>query len=237
MQPQLWGIFMRPLVDLLRAADVAFSEPTLRFYPDGSVLTRTDCDFYRQARSIIRQTEGWEPMTWLRPLAPFGQREYVISYPGWYGALVGKYEEMHVMVVPGGLTSIWEREYDISEVRVWIQLHRKFARGVPEELAEALKRWFATIGSKGALGEVGVSSLSQLLQYLGKDATFSMDASRSGEHTLNSLILAILSWGMAGRRPLRWIDLAPGRPPAHRYDEMQREYEELLRSSQSVPLM
>ena len=77
-----------------------------------------------------------------------------------------------------------------------------------EELAGILRQWFADIGSKGVFGEAGLKSTSPTLHWLDKSAGFELDATGSGQETLNTLYLAVLNWGMNQKRPLVLTDLA-----------------------------
>ncbi len=54
---------------------------------------------------------------------------------------------------------------------------------------------------------------------------FELDATESGQDTLNTLYLAVLNWGMNKRRPLVLTDLAAGKN------------EPVYTSDQSVPLV
>ncbi len=77
-----------------------------------------------------------------------------------------------------------------------------------EELADSMRTWYASTGSKGVFEEPGVLSISPEIRYLGRDAVFEIDASGSGQETLNTVYLAILSLCIARRFPLALIDLS-----------------------------
>jgi hypothetical protein len=135
-----------------------------------------------------------------RPLAPFGSHDCYISYPGWYGKFCGKFSENGPLLAPGGGGQRLRCENELSRVRVLVQLHRKFTEETANECASALRHWFIAIGSKGVFDEAGMTSLSPVLRYQVKDATFDVDASQSGAHTLITLVLAIMTWAMECRR-------------------------------------
>jgi hypothetical protein len=66
------------------------------------------------------------------------------------------------------------------------------------------------VGSKGAFEEGGASSISKQLRYHDKTAAFELNLHGSGMETVNTLILAVLTWGMNGRRPLSSFTFAEG---------------------------
>jgi hypothetical protein len=118
-----------------------------------------------------------------------------------------------------------EEQYDLAHVRVLIQLRRKFTAALAEELAGVLRQWFVEIGSVGVFGEAGLKSISPALRWLDKSAGFELDATGSGQETLNTLYLAALNWGMNQKRPLVLTDLAADKG------------EPMFASDQSVPLV
>ena len=78
-----------------------------------------------------------------------------------------------------------------------------------------LRIWFGEVGSKGVFEEGGASSISSQLRYRDKSAEFELDLHDSGMETVNTLILAVLSWGMGGRRPLSSFTFAGGTDTYH----------------------
>jgi hypothetical protein len=129
------------------------------------------------------------------------------------------------MAYPGILKNATENEYDLAHVRVLIRLRRKFTAALAEELAGVMRQWFTDIGSKGVFGEVGVKSISPELRWLDKYAGFELDATASGQETLNTLYLAVLNWGINQKRPLVLTDLAADKN------------ESVFASDQTVPLV
>jgi hypothetical protein len=190
------------------------------------------------ARAFIRATDPvYEAIVNFRPLAPFGNHDCYISYPGWYGELCGKFSESGPLLAPGGGGPTLRCEYELNRVRVLVQLHRKLTKDAADELANALRNWFLEVGSKGVFAEGGMTSISSVLRYQSKDATFDVDASHSGAHTLVTLVLAILDWALDCRRAINLVTFVAGRPQFYEWDDGPRKYEELLRSPLSVPLI
>jgi hypothetical protein len=234
---ETYGIVMAPCVELLRQRGIDCSDQSIRFYPDGAMVCRANTDFYLEARAAIRHSDpDCEALVYSRPLAPFVGHDYYISYPGWYAVLRGKYTEQGMFVAPGVSSPPLRCEYDLERVSVSIRVFRRMRKVIPQALADALKTWFAEIGSKGVFGEAGVTALSQELRHSGKDAAFGIDASQSGEHTLNTLLLAIIDWAMDCQQPLELVSFVAARPQFHEWDEGPHQYQELLHSGLIVPL-
>jgi hypothetical protein len=217
-------------VDWLRNRNFPMPQPPIRFYPDGSLWT----DDYtvlewtyeevidgRKHRGVLAVEQlihhnlpGAYACGLFRPLAPFGgDREdaanYSVLYPGsctWMGE-----NENGALTYPGICKDVTADEYDLACVRVLIKLRRKFTVAVAEELARVVRRWFAEIGSQGVFGEAGVRSISSGLRWMDRCAGFELDATGSGQETLNTLYLAVLNWAMNHKQPLVLTDLAADR--------------------------
>jgi hypothetical protein len=230
-QRQLFFIVPSPLVESLRTEDFPMPQPPIRFYPDGSLWT----DDHRRLLRVNKRGDFECPrsLTGLtgcsfRPLAAFGgdrddAPQYEIYYSGSWGWM-GEHEGA-AMAYPGILKNATENEYDLAHVRVLIRLRRKFTAALAEELAGVMRQWFTDIGSKGVFGEVGVKSISPELRWLDKYAGFELDATASGQETLNTLYLAVLNWGINQKRPLVLTDLAADKN------------ESVFASDQTVPLV
>jgi hypothetical protein len=214
-------IITAPLVEWLQSEAFPMPQPPIRFYPDGS-LWSDDYDVLMTSKNppqgveqfIHHRLPGAYTSCRFRALAAFGgdcrtAPQYGLLYPGsctWMGP---KDLELGVLTYPGIFKDATPEEYDLRQVRVLVRLRRKISSDVAEELAAVVKRWFLEIGSVGVFGEAGAKSISPLMRVAGCDGGFQLDATGSGQETLNSLYLAILNWGMAQRRPLTMIDLAP----------------------------
>jgi hypothetical protein len=244
-QRQLFYIIAAPLVDWLRKQDFPMPQPPIRFYPDGSLWTDDNrvflwipqSAFGQRVRSDIRDVvrlihhnlpDAYTSVCF-RPLAAFGgdndiAPQYNVLYPGSCYAWMGEHEHGALMY-PGIFKNALEDEYDLARVRVLIRLRRKFTAALAEELAGVLRQWFREIGSVGVFGEAGLKSISPALRWLDKCAGFELDATGSGQETLNTLYLAVLNWGMNQKRPLVLTDLAADKG------------EPMFASDQSVPLV
>lgn len=211
-----------PLVRRLRDEGFPPPDPPSRYYPDGS-LWPTDRQTYVTIHTLLESARtGYGNLLW-RALAPFGSTLHTVLYPGIYNVLLRRFDESGVVATPS-LNPPSREEHDLGQIRVKVQLHRKFSRAAAEDLASAVLAWFTDVGAKGVFGERGMSAISPVVHYLKKDASFTLDMRDSGQETLNSMVLAILNWAMNTRRPLYWIAMAI------------EEWEPVLKSEQSVPL-
>ena len=186
-QRQMFYIIAAPLVDWLRRQDFPMPQPPIRFYPDGSLWT-DDYEVLRWTRESViggrkhREPSGVEMLihdklpggcgnSRFRSLAAFGGDQdvapnYSFMWPGscdWMGE-----HENWALTYPGILKAATEDEYDVSHVRVLIQLRRKFTASLAEELAGVLRQWFREIGSVGVFGEAGLKSISPAMRWLDK---------------------------------------------------------------------
>jgi hypothetical protein len=227
MQRRTFEIISAPLVEWLRTQNFPMRSPPIRFYPDGSLWTddhrlliwkNTPGGVQAVQQLIHHKLPGAYGSCRFRMLAPFGgdwqvAPNYSLTYPGAYSWLVSEFDvnELSTLMYPGICRAASEDEYDLAHVRVLVRLYRKVTQGIAEQLARALRQWFTEIGSVGVFGEAGVSSISSELRYRGREAGFEIDASGSGQETLNTLYLAILNWCMDRSYPLALIDLAPDR--------------------------
>lgn len=208
---QLYYIIASPLVERLRTGRFPIFSGSTRLYPDGS-LWSGDLPYLTRLHGWLRLTEYYGTgSTAFRPLAPFGGDQdaiprYTLQYPAWYAALVS--ESTILAEVGPREVPVNEWEYDLAHLRVTISIHKKMSKTTAIELAEVVREWYSQIGSKGVFGEGGVALRSPLMRYHGRKVGIEIDASNSGQETLNSLVLAALNWGMAKRLPLHTINLA-----------------------------
>jgi hypothetical protein len=222
MARQQFEIIVPPLVERLHMENVPLPEPPYRSYPDGSLWVNDHGPGDRIRGILAWESGGYGIVRW-RALAPFGDQLYCATYPGWYNVMLRRHDESGVCATPS-LNPVSKEELDLGHIGIMVQLHRKFSKEMAEDLAHAVRNWFEEVGSKGVFGEHGASSLSPVMSYLGKDASFEIDISESGQDTLNTLVLAILNWAMSTRRPLYCIAMAID------------EYEPVLKSQLSVSL-
>ncbi len=230
MARDLAGIILEPMVGWVKAAGYSLTGDQFRYYPDGSVRWLGDSDFSRTFRQLLQyQVPGAYGNSCFRPLAVFGGglnlgTVWDLTYPGSYGHFLGEFDELGLGLGPGAGRLVAAFEHDPARVQVGITMYRKITHKIADELAVVVKQWFSEIGSKGVFGEEGVRSLSHMMHYSGRQAYFEINATDSGQETLNTFYLAVLNWGITKRQPLLSIDLAA------------EWREKLLASEKQVPL-
>lgn len=223
MGRQLFQVIAAPLVEWLREVGFPLTHPAIRFYPDGSLWTDDDRALawkheqygvtqYVQQFIHRRRTDGYGSCRF-RAVAAFGGDEdvapnYLLTYPGWYDHMLVEYDEQGLLMYPGIFKEAHRDEFDSRQVRVTIELYRRLNRTIVEELADVVRRWFVGIGSKGVFDDGGITSISAVMQYRGREAGFTLNAQHSGQDTMNTLYLAVLGWGLTSRQPLCTLNLA-----------------------------
>jgi hypothetical protein len=241
MSKKVAAIVERHLVEEIGRLGFAMSEPECSFYPDGSLYWSDTgegayafCDRVRE----VCDAAGLGPIGChiYRSLAPFGtslfeRRFYQLLYTGSYLSCFPSYEENALLVGPGIGQGIDPKEYELNHLRVHIKFFRKADTRLAEDLAASIAVWFRTIGSQGVLGDNGISSVTSPLFFRAKKAGFEVDAAKSGEQTINTLLLAIINWGIERRRPIALIGLA---------DVYERDFfdrDKVFDSDTSVPIL
>ncbi|HEV3301264.1 MAG TPA: hypothetical protein VG055_16555 [Planctomycetaceae bacterium] len=230
--PQLVLIITGPLVDLLQKAGVLGSTESLDVYPCGAV--QIDARGQSMILDELRELEAGN--AGFRALAAFGERQYILFYPGWFAEKVDRATGNGVLIAPGVGLSVVPSEYDVGVVRVLISFYRSCRQRVAESLSEVIGRWFSEVGSKGAFGERGLKEMSRHLWYRDPHCMLTVDVTESGQGTLNTLLLAILNWGMSGPHPLESMACVPDAPTTSLWRTLGEECEETARNNVAIPL-
>jgi hypothetical protein len=82
---------------------------------------------------------------------------------------------------------------DLSALHLTVQCHRRIRRDAMPLLAGAVRDWHASVSEAGLFGEGPVGQLSREIEFQGRLARLSFDASRTGQRTINWLILSLLN--------------------------------------------
>ncbi len=228
--PQPVLIITAPLIDLLQKAGVLGSTESLDVYPCGAVQMRAE-------NLILDRLREWEAgNTGFRALAAFGERQYILFYPGWFAEKVERATGNDISIAPGVGLSVVPSEYDVGVVRVLISFYRSCRQRVAESLSQVIGRWFSDVGSRGVFGERGLKEMSRHLWYRDPHCMVTVDVTGSGQETLNTLLLAILNWGMSGPHPLESIACVPDAPTPSLWRALGEECEETARNNIAIPL-
>lgn len=226
MEVKIEEIIHAHVIQELKLAGFPIPTHRVRTYPDGS-LWMDNYAFRDNATDFLRSRTRRQSVAFIRfrPLGPFEESLTTLTYPGSYAVYLSRFEECPLLISPAYGIKVLPQESDLSHLNIRVHFHRQCSEGTAVNLGRALLHWFRQIGSSGVFEEGGIGSISQRLRILDQDVAFSLDAGLSGQHTLNSLVLAILTWGMSSKQPLYRIEL--GCQP----------YEPVLSSTNSVTLV
>ncbi len=230
--PQLVLLISDPLVDVLQKGGVLGSAEALDIYPCGTV--RIDAHGRSVMFDKLRECEAGN--VGFRALAAFGERNYLLFYPGWFAQKVDRATGNAVFIYPGSGWSVVPSEYDVGVVRVLISFYRSCRQRAAESLSEVIGQWFSEVGSKGVFGERGLKDMSRHLRYRKSHCMVTVDVTGSGQETLNTLLLAVLNWGMSGPYPLESIACVPHPAPTSLWGPLGVECEETERNNVAIPL-
>jgi hypothetical protein len=164
------------------------------FYPDGSL----------EYESHAETQQLWAAFMPLRKVGlSLSFLGYIQSLP-WFPASSNRNfklisaREHETRLDPGGVLFAPRREIcppatDLTALHITVQFHRRIRRDAMPVLAGAVRDWHATVSETGLFGEGPVGQLSREIQFQGRCAQFSFDATRIGQRTINWLILSLLN--------------------------------------------
>jgi hypothetical protein len=161
MSRAVFEIISFPLVERLRRDGILLSFAQCRLYPDGS-LRAVGHTLGDQIRQLTHKEGSHYGVCHFRPLAPLGDQQYTITWPGWYEIMLSRFDESGIIFMPN-FSKPTDAENNLSRVRVKVELHRKFTPQIAKSLASAISSWFQEIGAVGVFGEAGISSISPQL--------------------------------------------------------------------------
>ena len=179
-----------------------------RHYPDGScqlgpessVIASFENSGYCDAVYDASRTSATIGKTWLgtsqwQPLSPLSSEcETLIR-------LFGRF----VLDWPDGALSIWTRVLANREeeerlpcpktaIPVTVTFRRRLTKEIREEFVQLIGRWAASVRENGIFEEGPVSVVDNRIEFWNRRAQFVLDASQSGQNTINWLILCLLSF-------------------------------------------
>ena len=212
-------IVHRDLVIFLRNRSLSFDNVLYRErhpggaveqFPDGSLLIRGEvADGYaRKAWETIGQVASFgkdvAQHATVRDLAGFGPyRRYRFLYLADYHERLGG--NSGFLVIPVGLGQFVSKgEYELGALPVTVRFYSRVARDAMLAFRDTVERWSSSVSTCGVFGEGPARLLSAEIAFQGLFATFVIDASRSGQNTLNWLTLLVLGFGIE-THPVRAI--------------------------------
>jgi hypothetical protein len=164
----------------------------LRRFPDGSLyLTTWDASesFYKQ---VLQRSGGFAQSTY-RSLAAFAPARFLLAYPY---KLFDQAEVVGFGVGNSYAVRPAPSEFNLQSLALSICFKRRANDEVRKGYAALVLDWFASVRERGIFGEGPMAHLSSELSFQGLVAQFRVDASLSGQHTLNWFILKALEFAM-----------------------------------------
>lgn len=168
-------------------------EPAYR-YPDGSLQIEGGgaVQYFFATRLRGGDMTGVEFNTLFRSLAPFSMRQFRLWYEASYRKKLGRQD---FLISPGVSFPESPGEHELRELLVTVAFVRKPAPNVMRGFAEVVSQWSHSVASSGMFGEGPVTIPTPELAFQGSRAQFTIDASRSGQNTLNWLTLTVHNFG------------------------------------------
>ena len=165
-------------------------------YPDGSLLLEAGGSFEKLEQMIIQNQlmgEGgiWQPHGFAS-LEPFPDRIYMTWYTTEYRESLG---ELDLGIWDPKLHTYPSKDYRVEDLQISILFAQAAGERTRTRLAACLCTWFNSVDKEGMFGEGPISKASDELVFRGRLAQFRLDASRSGQDTLNWLFLTVLNFG------------------------------------------
>jgi hypothetical protein len=146
---------------------------------------------FRSCAATGREIEGAYVFQTLGPFAP--KRYYCIQYPVAYQEKLRT--EDSFMVGQGRIRPPAPGEFDLAHLEATVAFRTRVSKAVREAFVGAISTWARTAAERGAFDDGPVSLASPGIEFSGTRARFLLDASLSGQDTLNWLALAILDFG------------------------------------------
>jgi hypothetical protein len=172
-------------------------------FPDGSILVRAELangaqvkkllDMIGEARAVRRHLSRH---TTVRDLAGFGPyRQYRLLYLATYEERLGG--KGNFWVYPNfSADFVSQGESQLENLLVTVRFYSRVTRDVMSKFADLVDLWSSSVSNYGMFGEGPVRVLSAEAEFRGLLATFRIDASRSGQNTLNWLTFLVLGFGI-----------------------------------------
>jgi hypothetical protein len=166
-------------------------------YPDGTLFIEGGDSADRLWDMIVRngllgcgvcQPNGYGS------LEPFPKKVCRIYYTKDYSEELG--DLGFVIAFP----SMWKcetKDYRLEDLMISVGFYRIPSDDVKSRFMVCLSDWFQSVSQQGLFGEGPINQVSKELEFRGRLAQFRIDVSRSGQDTLNWLLLTVLNFGYA----------------------------------------
>ena|GEM_PF-6077579 len=98
-----------------------------------------------------------------------------------------------IQFAPGILQPDYPESVDLSGLQVTLILYRRITRDVRTRIIRTICEWHRSVSIQGVFEEGPVRRISSEIEFQGRRAQFSFDASETGQRTLNWLVISILN--------------------------------------------
>ncbi len=205
--PSILAVLHEEGLDLERvSASIALNlDSTVRRYPDGSIQIEGEQSIEAIEQERIRRLEQVSRAFWIKhPLSGeqiLGGAFYVSLSPfplttidlSFFGEFVRKYETGCVRVRPVlPVSRPTVEENPIDDLHVTVIFLRRLSKDSRRRFADLVSNWLSSVGGAGIFDEGPIRQISSKIDYYPRCARFKIDASRSGQNTINWLIVSIL---------------------------------------------
>jgi hypothetical protein len=169
----------------------------LRRFPNGAIEVEGN-EAYVEMRDLLREDGtlefGLEGQGGFRSLAPFVPKHiFSIQYLSDYQEKIRS--EVGFLNGSGDLEPPTSGESNLSELEVSIFFRSRLTDKVRRELAAFVAAWAQSVSVRGAFDDGPIQLASTGIAFFGPRAHFLIDASRSGQDTVNWLSLALFDFG------------------------------------------
>jgi hypothetical protein len=198
-------LLTRHATEFMRARSAAFRSrfgsansdiQSLRTYPNGAIQIE-GIAAESELLTILRQEEvlGKELIAWtqFRSLPPFPKGLYQLIYTGEYYERAG---QRGFVVVPTAYGPTSGGEDNLIDLCVSVGFRRRQNKESMRLFAEVVRSWSESASASGLFEEGPAFLAVPDMQFQGLRAQFRLDVSRSGQSTLNWLVLLVLDYGM-----------------------------------------
>lgn len=163
-------------------------------YPDGSIFIEGENSAERLWKFIL--TKGLLAKGVCQPycfgsLEPFPNTLYRLYFTYDYSESLGNLGL--VIGFPGSWKSD-PADYKLSNLLISIGFIKRPLDDVKNRFVASLKGWFQSVSVKGLFEEGPIKLVSSELEFRGRLVQFRIDASQSGQHTLNWLLIHTLNF-------------------------------------------
>jgi len=169
------------------------------YYPDGTLLIEGEnttgmlLNFLARNRLLGSGDEDgvWQPNGY-GSLDPFPSKVCYLWYTAAYRESLGDFD---FSILFPAICSRPTSDYQLENLQISVGFSRRPSVQVRRRFAAYLGEWFGSVSERGVFGEGPVMPVSWEVEFRGRWAQFWIDASKSGQDTLNWLLIWVLNFG------------------------------------------